>query len=214
MAMHVLPGLSALKASKLQPIDAPSTLWERGTQWWKPWKIEFSQEIEGDAKFGLQHVVRITVTEGVVSKQRDMLKAMSDKFDPLFIQRFTPTSKSGKLNTVCSDHTRNFLFWEFRQSYSGMMPLNGIPPVSALPGGSPYMFFKLAFGDQPVQLAEALYTWQQAPGLLPSVTLDTWELVRQGDVEEQNLSVFQRLRRGAGFGEGYEEEAGLRPSRR
>jgi len=203
--MHVLPGLSALKASKLQPIEAPSTLWERGTQWLKPWKIEFSQEIEGDAKFGLQHVVRITVRDGVVSKQPDMLKAMSAKFDRLFMQRFTPTRNSGKLITVCSDHKRNFLFWEFRQSYSGMMPLNGIPPVSAIPGGSPYMFFKLAFGDQPVELAEALYTWQQAPGILPSVTLDTWELIRQGDADEKEVGLVGRLRRGAGFGDGFEK---------
>ena len=199
------PALSALKQSQLLPIEAPSTLWERGTQWWKPWKIEFRQTIEGDATRGLQHVVRITVRDGVVSKQRDMLQALSEKFDAILRQRFTPMKNSGKLFTTCSDHTKSTLEWAYSQSYSGMMPLNGIPPTSAIPGGSPYMFFKLAFGDQPVELAEAVYTWQQAPGLLPSVTLDTWELIRQGDADEKEVGLIGRFRRGAGFGDGFEK---------
>lgn len=200
-----LPALSALKPSSLLHggnVDAPSTLWERGTQYLNPWKIEFTEKIvDENPALGLQHVVIINVTGGVVSRQRDMLLALNDKFEPLFKQRFTPTSKSGKLNTVCSDHTRSFLYWEFRQSYSGMMPLNQIPPTTAIPGGSPYMFFKMAFGNAPVELAESFYTWEQAPGLVPSLSLNTWQLTRTGDVGEENLGLLGRLSRGAGFGE-------------
>ena len=215
--MYTIPSLSALKQSHLQPTDAPSSVRERLTQWWQPWRIEFRQKIEGDPVRGLQHVVRITVRDGVVSKQRDMLQALGEKFDPIFRQQFTQMPNSGKLYTTCSDHTKSTLEWAYSRPYTGMMPSYGIPPTNAIPGGSPYMFFKLAFGEQPVELAEAYYTWKPMPGEAPTVSAETWMLERQGDVEEKDMSLFQRLSRGAGFGEEAGDENlpfGVRSSRR
>lgn len=203
--MYALPALSALNPERLQPVDAPSTWWERGVQYFKPWKIEFRQTIEGDMSQGLRHVLRITVRDGVVSKQREMLAALSAKLGPVLERNgLTPMKGSGKLFTTCSDHSKSTLEWAYSQSYSGMMPLNGIPPVSAIPGGSPYIFLQMAFGDQPVELADSYYEWEQVPGIPPSVTLDVWQLTRKGDVGEEQLGLLGRLSRGAGYGESAE----------
>jgi hypothetical protein len=95
------------------------------------------------------------------------------------------------------------------------MPLNGIPPSTIIPYGSPYEFLKVALGDQPVELSESQYTWQQAPGIPPSVSLDIWQLDRIGDTEEKDLGQGKRFLRGLGFAESAEESPfGERASRR
>ena len=200
--MQTLPALSALNPSLLRgdDVDAPSTLWERGVQKFQPWRFEFKQAIENDGVGDLQHVVRIVVTGGVVSRQRDMLKALKAAFEPMF-KDFTPTYLSGKLNTVCTDKSKSFLFWEFERKFEGKPPADRIPRSTVLPGGTPGEFFKRAFGESPVELAESLFEWAPAPGLIPSLVSDVWVLYRLGDVGEEELGMFDRIRRGAGLGE-------------
>lgn len=213
--MAELPSLGALRPALLQPVDAPSTLYERAAQYIKPWRIEFRQVIEPVGKASLQHVIRITVRDGVVSRQRDMLAALTKKFAPLFSEGYTPMKNSGKLFTTCSDHTKSTLEWSFTTEYIGTMPQYGIPPATALPGGSPYMFLKMALGDQPVELAESLYTWTPVPGEAPTVSMESWLLKRESDVEEKDLGQGRRFLRGLGFAESAEgAEFGGRASRR
>lgn len=215
-AMVGIPSLSALSTASLSPpadVDA-STARERLAQWWNPWRLEFSESVEGDATRGLQHVIRITARDGSVSRQRDMLEALSAKFNPIFGQRFRAMPNNGKLYTTCTDKTKSTLEWAYAQPYgSSLMPDDGIPLVSAMPGGSISTFLKLAFGPQPVELAEALYTWEPAPFPPRSLFLEAWILKRQGDVGEEDLGYIERLRR-ATLGEGVGQPVGVRPSRR
>tara|TARA_Y100000389_G_scaffold44887_1_gene39617 strand:+ start:1544 stop:2092 length:549 start_codon:yes stop_codon:yes gene_type:complete len=139
------------------------------------WRIEFRQKIENDSVRGLLQVVDITVTGGPVQEQREMLDALGPNIMPMF-EGFTPSVLNDKLIVVCSDKSKSYLQWQYEIPYVGIMPPYGVPPASVLPGGSPYVFLQRAFGAPPVGLNGKLYTWEQAPGLVPSISLDVWLL--------------------------------------
>lgn len=195
----MLPSLAALNSSLPQAVDTPLTFWRRRQhqpqqqqrapqQPHKPWRIEFRQVIEQNRNGTLQHVVRITVRDGVVSQQETMLSVLSGKFGPLF-GNFQALENSGKLFTTCSDHTKSTLEWAFARPYVGMMPTYGVPPVTALPMGSPYMFFKRAFGEQPVRIAQSMYTWTPVPGEAPTVSLESWLLNLHGKAQPKKRTM-------------------------
>ena len=75
--MAFLPSLGALKPSHLQPIDAPSTVWERTTERYKPWRMAIEQFIKtkGDRLF---YQVKITVMDVDLAAHRAGLQSTHD----------------------------------------------------------------------------------------------------------------------------------------
>lgn len=208
--MNSLPALNALKSSRLQrggetDVDAPSTLFQRGVEKLYPWRIIIEQFIEPkyrrDPRFGLVYTVKITVMGGVLSKHRDMVKALDAKFDPVFAAGgFEEMAKSGLALHKCSNPKDSTIEWLYCKPWIGMMPPGGVPPNNEIPGGSSYEFLKLSLG-QSVKLNESVYAWTTAQGIPDLARRSEWVLTRTNEVGEEYLGQVGQLRRALGLGE-------------
>jgi len=198
--MAFLPSLGELKPSHLQPIDAPSTVWERTTERYKPWRMAIEQFIKTKAD-RLVYQVKITVMDGVLSKHRAMVEELDAKFDPVFAAAgFGENHRSGVALHKCSMPSASTIEWLYEKPWDAPMPPGGVPPANDLPGSSGYEFLKLTLGITPV-LNESSYVWEIAPGIPDMVRRSEWVLTRTGDVGEEDMGVLKRGLRGLGFGE-------------
>lgn len=179
--------------------------------------LTFREKVEPYGRREYRHVVYITMASGVVSRQRDMISALSKRFRPLFAGSEWTEDVGGKLYTTCTDHSRSTGEWRWTHdapytSYPG----DGIPAYSRLPGGSVGAFLLKAFASEPVELADADFKWRPAPGLGSSVSFEVWQLDRVGDADARGLGAIERLKRSV-FGEAvadYLGPVGVRHSRR
>ena len=181
MAMY--PSLHALNQRALHA-DATS-LRDRVEQYIRPWQIVIQEKVELHNRITAHHHVCITVSDGPVDLQDQMLKALTPLFDAAFDAPFYPAKNSGKKFTTCSDKSKSTLEWEYKAPLEGAAPLYGVPAASRLPGGDPETFLRRAFGatlaqaEPVVQLGEELYKWRSTPGMTPSISRTSFVLERQ-----------------------------------
>jgi len=203
--MAELPSLGGLNPSRLQPVDAPSTLLERAFERFQPWRMRVEQYIRPKIRYDpdspLLYRVDIIVSGGATSKHKEMVKEMDAKLDPIFLGlKYAENLKSGVAYYKCSMPEASTLEWRYEKPWDAMMPPGGTPPVNEIPGGSVRELIKLAFGEPPFQLLESEYTYE---AVMPETTrLSEYSLIRIGDVEERDMNAARRgLRSVLGFGE-------------
>lgn len=192
-----LPALSGLKASRLAsaaPVGAPTRYGDADDKP-SPWELTFEQKVVPSRTDGtLAQVIMITVAEGPVHRQELIKEALNEKFNrAMKMTGMVAGPNSGRLFTTCSDHSLSTIKWEFSKAYNGMMPPNGIPPTTAMPGGSVFEFLRLALGQPPVTLAAQRYTYEATPGKMASITQEEW-LLKQVD-EQERVSWYQLIQR-------------------